>query len=296
MSYKYDCSKLRDKFLTPAPVEWAGGFHPKRRVLNFSCGDIHLLVVAWNLGSFQTQVFSAGNSGYGQLGHGDTKEVHELKPIEALNNKSISKVAAGNFHSLAMAMNGRALFSWGKVDQGALGLFDEEKTLKYEATDYIPDPKEVAFPTTLGKSCLVDVAAGTFYCVFLLALVCISHFHLFQLCYCECNANFSFLYPLSRTEGDTSSFAITDTGAVYSWGYNENSQTGHYNVPGDGGQPDKYGNKPTNLISRPRLLDVIASVNDGIKRSKKMPIAKNCRVTRVSGGGQHSLMVIKRYK
>jgi hypothetical protein len=103
-------------------------------------------------------------------------------------------------------------------------------------------------------------------------------------------------------EGDTSSFAITDTGAVYSWGYNENSQTGHYNVPGDVGKPDEYGNKPTNLIARPRLLDVIAVVNDRIKKEateEKLPIpplANNCRVTRVSGGGQHTVMVIKRYK
>lgn len=101
---------------------------------------------------------------------------------------------------------------------------------------------------------------------------------------------------LLQQKGDTSSFAITDSGAVYSWGYNENASTGHYNAPGDLGVKDKHGNEPTNLISRPRLLDVIAAVNDGITRSKQTPIAKNCRVTRVAGGGQHSLMVIKRYQ
>lgn len=64
---------------------------------------------------------------------------------------------------------------------------------------------------------------------------------------------------------------------------NENSQTGHYN---DGEIP---------LIARPRLLDVIASVNNGIESSNRKPVAKNCRVTRIAAGGQHSLMVIKRY-
>jgi len=251
--YEYTHSIIRDKFMTPAPVEWAGGLVPKRQVVNFSCGDIHLLVVARNPGSFETQVFSAGNSAYGQLGHGDTKEVHELTPIEALNNKHISKVAAGNFHSLALSMNRQDVFAWGKIDAGSLGLYDEKKTLKFQQTDYVATPEQVAFPNTLGESCLVDIAAG-----------------------------------------DTSSFAITDTGAVYSWGYNENSQTGHYNVPGEFGKPDENGNEPTNLIGRPRLLDVIAAVNDGITRSKQTPVAKNCRVTRVSGGGQHSLMVIKR--
>ena len=261
-TYDYDTAKVAAKFMTPGPVEWAGGPVLKRQVLNFSCGDIHLLVVACNQFSRCTQVFSAGNSAFGQLGHGDTKEIHELTPIKALNDKQISKVAAGNFHSLAMSMNGHALFSWGKIDSGALGLYDEDATLKYESTDYVAVPKRVTFPKTLGKSYLVDIAAG-----------------------------------------DTSSFAITEKGEVYSWGYNENSQTGHYNVPDDDCEPDddgnvtdEHGNKPTNLISRPRLLNVIASVNDGLKRANEPVIAKNCRVTKVSGGGQHSVMVIKRYK
>lgn len=251
MGYEYDRKIIRDAFLTPAPVEWAGGPVPKRQVLSFSCGDIHLLVVARERGAFETQVFSAGNGAFGQLGHGDTKEVHQLTPIEALNNKRISRVAAGNFHSLALPMNGKTLFSWGKIDSGALGLYDERKTLDFCSTDYVGVPERVTFPTTLGDSCLVDVAAG-----------------------------------------DTSSFAITDTGAVYSWGYNENSQTGHYND----GETDGNGKEPSNLIARPRLLDVIAAVNDGIKRAKETPVAKKCRVTRVSGGGQHSLMVMKRYQ
>lgn len=251
-TYDYNHSLIRDKFLTPAPVEWAGGF--KRQVLSFSCGDIHLLVVAVVPDSCNTQVFSAGNSAYGQLGHGDTREVHKLTAIETLNNQQISKVAAGNFHSLALTMDGQTLFAWGKIDSGSLGLYDEKKTLEFQQTDFISIPEEVAFPTTLGKSCLVDIAAG-----------------------------------------DTSSFAITDAGAVYSWGYNENSQTGHYNVPGEVGVPDEHGNEPINLISRPRLLDVIGAVNEGLTKNKQPVIAKNCRVTHVSGGGQHSLMVIKRY-
>lgn len=160
--YEYTHSKIRDKFLTPAPVEWAGGFVPKRQVLNFSCGDIHLLVVALNPDALGTQVFSAGNGAFGQLGHGDTKEIHKLTPIETLNNKMIGKVAAGNFHSLALPMDGKTLFAWGKIDCGALGLYDEKKTLNFCSTDYVASPEEVAFPNDLGNSCLVDIAVGTY--------------------------------------------------------------------------------------------------------------------------------------
>mmetsp|Transcript_12764 Transcript_12764/g.25568 ORF Transcript_12764/g.25568 Transcript_12764/m.25568 type:complete len:136 (+) Transcript_12764:69-476(+) len=120
----------------------------------------------------------------------------------------------------------------------------KKKTVNLTNSDFEGTPKQVAFPDTLGDSCLVDIASG-----------------------------------------DTTSFAITDAGDVYSWGYNENSQTGHYN--------DVNG---TSIISQPRLLNVIASVNEGIKKSNQTPVATQCRVTRVSGGGQHALMVIKRYR
>jgi len=241
--WHYFLNKIRDKFLTPAPVEWAG-VQQKRIVEHFSCGMIHLLVVARNHGSGDTEVFSSGNSGFGQLGHGDTRELHELTPIEALNNRRIMKVAAGNYHSLALSMNGKNLYAWGKLDEGATGLYNKEKTVNLTNSDFEGTPKQVAFPDTLGDSCLVDIASG-----------------------------------------DTTSFAITDAGDVYSWGYNENSQTGHYN--------DVNG---TSIISQPRLLNVIASVNEGIKKSNQTPVATQCRVTRVSGGGQHALMVIKRYR
>mmetsp|Transcript_32386 Transcript_32386/g.76178 ORF Transcript_32386/g.76178 Transcript_32386/m.76178 type:complete len:569 (+) Transcript_32386:243-1949(+) len=238
--WHYFLDKVRDKFLTPALVEWAGG--RKRQVEHLSCGMIHLLVVARDNNSLDTQVFSSGNSGFGQLGHGDTKELHELTPIEALSNKSICKVAAGSFHSLALSMNGRNLFAWGKLDEGATGLYDKEKTESYTSGDFEGTPKQVPFPNTFGDSCIIDISAG-----------------------------------------DTTSFAITNNGEVYSWGYNENSQTGHYSVD-------------CSIIPQPRQLDVIGSVNTAIKKSSKKPVANNCHVTRVSGGGQHTLMVIRRYR
>lgn len=139
-------------------------------------------------------------------------------------------------------MDGRNLFAWGKLDEGATGLYDREKTESYTNGDFEGTPQQVAFPNTLGHSCLVDISAG-----------------------------------------DTTSFAITDNGDVYSWGYNENSQTGHYSVD-------------CSIIPQPRQLDVISSVNAAIKKSNKKPAANKCHVTRVSSGGQHTLMVINRYR
>jgi len=246
MTYEYDCDKVLENFLVPKKVQWfdsSNTVEPKRRVLHIACGDIHTLVVAREINTFETRVYSSGCSAFGQLGHGGTKDLHNLTPIQVLDNKYICKVAAGNAHSLALTMDGKNCYSWGKVDNGALGLYDEKKTELFKATDYIGTPTIIPFPTTLGESRIIDIVAG-----------------------------------------ESTSFVITHSNEVYSWGYNENSQTGHYN---DG---------EVVLISRPRLLDVIDSVNRDLESKKKERKAKNCRVIRVAGGGQHSLMVIKRHR
>jgi len=262
-SYKYDLDLVRTKFLTPKPVEWAGP-KQKRQVLSFSCGDAHILVVARDYHSADFKVYSSGNSAYGQLGHGNTKDVHALTNIVALNGKQISKVAAGIFHSLALTASGKSVYAWGKVDEGATGLFNESDTLKCEQTDYVAEPTLVAFPKDIGDSTKVDIVAG-----------------------------------------ETFSFCLTDDGRVYSWGFNESSQTGHYNIPAQcekngvevtlkSGETDEHGNVYTGLIARPRLLDVMASVNE-LNYKNKTPPATKCMVKSVAAGSQHAIMVIERY-
>ena len=79
MDYRYFSDLIKEQFLTPASVCWADPF-PKRTVLNVSCGQLHMLVVARDDG-YDTSVYSAGNNGYGQLGHGDMYERHELAVV-----------------------------------------------------------------------------------------------------------------------------------------------------------------------------------------------------------------------
>ena len=67
-------------------------------------------------------VYSCGEGGMGQLGHGD--ELDELRPrkVEALAAMGvrISMVAAGRLHSVALSEAG-AVYSWGAADDGRLG-------------------------------------------------------------------------------------------------------------------------------------------------------------------------------
>lgn len=143
-------------FLTPGPVEWAGPSQ-KREVLQFGCGELHFVVVARDYGAFSTRVYSSGGNNYGQLGHGDLFERHELTPIRSLDNERISMAACGQFHTLALALDGSTVFSWGRSDSGQLGLYK----MQQEAGACKSDPQEVPFPEdTMKESRVVDIACG----------------------------------------------------------------------------------------------------------------------------------------
>jgi hypothetical protein len=80
-AYRYHHDLIKEKFLKPAPVCWADP-SPKRSVISVACGELFILVVARDEG-FDSKVYSAGNNGYGQLGHGDTRERHELTSVRS---------------------------------------------------------------------------------------------------------------------------------------------------------------------------------------------------------------------
>lgn len=77
--------------------------------------------------------------------------------------------------------------------------------------------------------------------------------------------------------GSLQSFAILDNYDVYSWGFNVLGTTGHSSSIGDD-------------ILRPRKLNVLRKYKDQPKLQGAVAHVHN-----MSGGGQHALMVIKRY-
>ena len=74
--------------------------------------------------------------------------------------------------------------------------------------------------------------------------------------------------------GDRHGMAICEE-QVYTWGFNEEGTTGHPSVKDED-------------VFRPRLLNFM----DSIKKDKTAA----CHVHGISGGGQHSLVLVKRYK
>ena len=72
--------------------------------------------------------------------------------------------------------------------------------------------------------------------------------------------------------GDTVSFAILENKDVYSWGCGDSVATGW---------------RKKDNIYKPTKLDVL--------RQYKTQGQSNCHVLQVSGGGVHSIMLVKRY-
>jgi alpha-tubulin suppressor-like RCC1 family protein len=77
--YRYSEDRIAEKFLQPQPVCWATT--GRKQVVSVACGELHLLVVARDEGKDQLVVYSSGHNQYGQLGHGDHEQRHELTPV-----------------------------------------------------------------------------------------------------------------------------------------------------------------------------------------------------------------------
>lgn len=235
-NYRYFLDLIHDKFLTPAPVEWAtpGNYE----VLDVAVGECHMVVVAREKNANgMTRVYSCGHNNYGQLGHGDRVQRHALTPIKALDGHEIAQVACGTHHTLFLTLLGNVVYACGRSDYGQLGLFD---TKEKQAGGYQSKPAQVPFPKAFGGSTRIAFIAA----------------------------------------GASNSAATTDTGDVYTWGFNETASTGHHSKERDG----------SNDIERATLLNPMRYYE------KHQPYqGKVATVSSVSLGGQHSLMVVQPY-
>ncbi|KAK0092550.1 hypothetical protein PV326_001178 [Microctonus aethiopoides] len=83
-------------------------------IFNVSCGRCHSLAVTNN------GVYSWGGSQYGQLGLGEVLQTPNPELIISLAQEIVVDVAAGQYHSVILTMDGR-VFSWGWGVHGQLG-------------------------------------------------------------------------------------------------------------------------------------------------------------------------------
>lgn len=95
-------------------------------------------------------VHSWGRGEDGQLGLGDTRDVHEPMQVDSLKGKGIYQIACGSGHTVILTNNGE-VHTWGRGDDGRLGHGDT-------GWKYIPRLVEV-----LRGKCVLYVTCGSYH-------------------------------------------------------------------------------------------------------------------------------------
>jgi len=107
--------ELNKDYLDPTIIQMLKG----KRIQQVSCGESHSLAV-----SRFGDVYSWGRGKEGQLGHPQKSMSSPPDVIKSLLHERVTKVACGNFHSLAITDQGR-VYQWGQlheVDNSKTGL------------------------------------------------------------------------------------------------------------------------------------------------------------------------------
>jgi alpha-tubulin suppressor-like RCC1 family protein len=187
------------------------------KIVQVACGNQHTLFL-----TDSNKLFATGHGAYGILGTGDTTD--ELVPVEltsleaSLENEKITKIACGANFS-ALVTNAGNLYVWGRNDSGQLGLGEESQGDMHSAERY---PRRLSF-FEAERIFIKDVACGENHVVALAQNGAIYYWgdrtwlepHIVSLP--EANGGLKGVVKIAA--GTKSSFALTDTGLVYTWGF-----------------------------------------------------------------------------
>lgn len=182
--------------------EAVGKFTRKHHAVAIAAGSYHSFYID-NYG----QLYAWGLNNYSQTGHddnagNDAAMVISPKPVAALKGKTLLSIEGGMHHSLATTKDGE-LLTWGRVDGHQVGhpasVYNEDNTVFDEHNK----PRILTEPTRTGRGKSVTRKISE---------------HILTS-----SPDFKTRFVAAGTDN---SFAITDKGAVYSWGFSANYQTG----------------------------------------------------------------------
>jgi len=202
--------------LLPKKIEAFAG----QRVLAVSAGGAHNLAL-----TADGAVWSWGDGGFGQLGHGDEQQQLLPKKVEALAGQRVLAVSARVLHSLALTADG-AVWSWGWGGLGQLGHGNRQDQLL---------PKKIE---AFAGQRVVAVSAGDDHSLALTADGAVWSWgsggdgklghgdEQTQLLPKKVEA-FADQRVIAASAGFTHSIALTADGAVFTWGKGEDGCLGH---------------------------------------------------------------------
>ena len=190
------------------------------RAVSVLVGDSHSLAL-----TADGAVWSWGDGGYGQLGHGDQQEQQLPKKIEALAGRRVVAVSAGYFHSLATTADG-AVWSWGDGDDGQLGHGDEQHQLLPKEVEAFAGQR-VAAVSAGGSHSLAITADGAVWSWGFGAFGKLGHGDLQDQLLPKTVEAFAGQRVIAVSAGCDHNLAITADSAVWSWGCGGNGRLGH---------------------------------------------------------------------
>jgi regulator of chromosome condensation len=173
--------------LTPRPFGLPTG--PKKGITSLHPGGDNCFAI-----SKTGDVWAWGLNNYGMTGipdkaGTDNATITNPRVVDALKGKEIVDIAGGRHHSIACTKSGECL-AWGRVDSHQLGI-DKAKLEKLPENDIMRS--EIGKLRVVLVPQMVDIDGDV-------VMVAAANDH---------------------------SFAVTKDGEAYSWGFNENYQTGH---------------------------------------------------------------------
>ena len=130
------------------------------RVASLAAGMFHVLAL-----TSHGRVFAWGKGDYGQLGLGRPGNWDAPKEVAPLSDKAVVFVAAGGWHSCALAADG-ACFTWGRGEYGRLGMAEDQAD-KQRPTEVAFEPDANEETKEKEKKKIVDAALGGSHTCFL---------------------------------------------------------------------------------------------------------------------------------
>ncbi|XP_012936715.1 E3 ubiquitin-protein ligase HERC2 [Aplysia californica] len=209
-----------DSVATPTLLESIQHVFIKKLAVN--SGGKHCLAL-----SAEGEVYSWGEGEDGKLGHGNRSPCDRPRVIESLRGKEVVDIAAGGAHSACITSNGE-LYTWGKGRYGRLGHGDSEDQSRPKVLEALKGYRVVDMACGSGDAqtlCITDDDSvwswgdgdygklgrgGSDGCKVPMKVEALQGLGVIKV---ECGSQFSV--------------ALTQSGAVYTWGKGDYHRLGH---------------------------------------------------------------------